>query len=514
MLVAIGAQRRWTLAVASTATLLGCVTIWQNRFHPPAETAQVDRSAPFLKAHLSNGDVVVLTQWGFAPDAQLTGTGIRYDAERNPIQRGKLDVSLTEVSLFETNEPHRVVRGDYVVLGLAAAVTAGVGIACAGSPKSCFGSCPTFYADIDGRPRLLAEGFSASVAPSLEATDVDALGELHANGEPIVLTMVNEALETHSVRSVRLLAVPQSTGGRVFRATNHYYQALLVHAATLCNSPQGDCLEALRAPDDVEYRSPASAEDLAAKEEVLLEFPRPAAGRLGVVLRARNTLLNTYVFYQALAYMGTRMADWWMALEHGGPSAQQRYAALGELLGDIQVDVLSAESRWRNVGAYLEVGPIAKDTQLVLLPEALASGPVHVRLRLTRGNWKVDWVALAELGDEVDPRVVPLVSVERDGAADERALELLRTGTSHLVTLPGDRYTLRFGEVPVGNELFLESRGYYTEWMREEWLKDEDADRVAELFLAPEAALRRMAPDYKQLEGRMEEVFWQSKVGR
>jgi hypothetical protein len=504
----------WRIVLAMNAALLGCVTIWQNRFHAPADAAQVDRSAPFLKAHLANGDVVVLTQWMFKTDEQVSGNGIHYDAERQPIRKGKLDVSLSEVSLFETNEPHSVVRGDYVVLGVAAAVTAGVGIACAASPKSCFGSCPTFYADIDGRPRLLAEGFSASVAPSLEATDVDALGDLHARGEPIVLTMVNEALETHSVRSIRLLAVRQPAGGRVFRAGEHYYQAPVVHEATRCVSPEGDCLGAIRAPDDVEYRSPASADDLAAKEEVLVEFPQSAGKRLGVVVQARNTLLNTFVFYQALAFMGTRTADWWMALEHGGPDAQKRYSALGELLGQIEVDVLAVGSRWRSIGAYAEVGPIAKDTQLVVLPEGLGPGPVQVRLRLTRGNWKVDWVALAELGDEVPARAVPLVLVEKDGVEDARALELLRSGASHLVTLPGDRYTLRFAEVPGGDELFLESRGYYTEWMREEWLKDEDPDRVAELFLAPDQALRRMAPAYKQLEQRMEEVFWRSKVGR
>jgi hypothetical protein len=506
---------RALLGVAvATATFGGCVTIWQNRFSAPANYAQIDRSAPFLKAHLAQGDVVVLTAWSFTPAQEVSGSGIRYDVDRHEVQRGQLNVTLSEVSLLETNEPHSVVRGDYVVLGVAAAATVGVGIACAISPKSCFGSCPTFYADVEGRPRLLAEGFSASVAPSLEATDVDALLELRPEGGPIVLTMVNEALETHAVRSIRLLAVPQPAGGRVFRAGERYFQAPRLHAPARCVSPAGDCLSAVRAPDDAEYRSPASAEDLAAKEELFLEFPVSSSGPRGIVVRARNTLLNTFVFYQALAFMGTNAADWWMVLERGGAEAQHRYAALGDLLGHIEVDVLVDASHWREVGAFVEVGPIAKDTQLLTLPEELPPGPVRVRLRLTRGNWKVDWVALAELGKELLPQVVPLVSVEKDELEDVRARELLVSGSGHLVTLPGDRYRLRFGDVAPGLELFLESRGYYTEWMREEWLQDEDASRVAELFLAPDQALRRMAPDYKRVEERMEEVFWQSKVGR
>ncbi|HXX32670.1 MAG TPA: hypothetical protein VEJ89_18345, partial [Myxococcaceae bacterium] len=280
------------------ATWLGCVTIWQNALHPPGDYATVDRSAPFLKAHLSNGDVLVLTRWTLSPEFQtVSGSGIRYDADRLPVQRGELSAALPEVSLVETNEPHSVIRGDYIVLGVAAAATAGFGIFCATNPKACFGSCPTFYAEIDGRPRLLAEGFSASVAPSLEATDVDALIELLPDGRPVVLTMVNEALETHWVRSVRLLAVPQPAGARVYRSGDAYFPAPATHPAISCRSPGGDCLPAVLGPDDLEYQSLASPEDLAAKEQLTLDFPDAGAGRRGIVVRARNTLLNTFVFY-------------------------------------------------------------------------------------------------------------------------------------------------------------------------------------------------------------------------
>ncbi len=44
-----------------------------------------------------------------------------------------------------------------------------------------------------------------------------------------------------------------------------------------------------------------------------------------------------------------------------------------------------------------------------------------------------------------------------------------------IVTLPGDAYQLayRLPEHPERYELFLESRGYYLEWMRREWMADE-----------------------------------------
>ena len=84
------------------------------------------------------------------------------------------------------------------------------------------------------------------------------------------------------------------------------------------------------------------------------------------------------------------------------------------------------------------------------------------------------------------------------------------------MTLPGDEYTLvydlpdNFGEL----ELFLDSRGYYIEWMREEWLRDEDPARAAMMFFEPEKALRVLAPEFKRREARMEKIFWSSRYAR
>ena len=101
--------------------------------------------------------------------------------------------------------------------------------------------------------------------------------------------------------------------------------------------------------------------------------------------------------------------------------------------------------------------------------------------------------------------------------ADREALARLRDPNAYLVTYPRDAYRLRF-ELPPSptgeHELFLESRGFYTEWIRESWLAEENPARVVELLLDPAAALRRLAPDYKRIEKEMERIFWQSRVGR
>jgi hypothetical protein len=132
---------------------------------------------------------------------------------------------------------------------------------------------------------------------------------------------------------------------------------------------------------------------------------------------------------------------------------------------------------------------------------------------MTAGNWKLDHVGLAELDAPIAPAFLDPVAVFQDGKADEPALAQLKDPRAHLVTYPRDAYTIRF-ELPLGDqELFLESRGYYYEWIRKSWLADESSWDLMRMLLDPEGAMRRLAPAYKRIEGDMERVFWQSRVG-
>ena len=84
------------------------------------------------------------------------------------------------------------------------------------------------------------------------------------------------------------------------------------------------------------------------------------------------------------------------------------------------------------------------------------------------------------------------------------------------MTVPGDTCRIVY-ELPgdaEGYELFLESRGYYWEWIREEWLREEDPAALVRLLLQPEAALRELAPRFKAVEPEMEDVFWGSRYAR
>lgn len=254
--------------------------------------------------------------------------------------------------------------------------------------------------------------------------------------------------------------------------------------------------------------------DLAARETLYLAFPRPTGNRHGLVVGARNSLLNTFLFYQLLAYMGKQVGEWFMKLERGPSKYTETVKSIGRTLGDIDIAVRTHRG-WRRAGAFSETGPIAKELQLVRLPSGLPPGDIKIRITMTRGNWKLDYVALAELDAPVTPRYLVPNRVDYLDRPAPAALKRLRDPRVHLMTYPKDRYGIHFtlpGD-PAGFELFLESRGFYYEWMRKEWLGEESAVRLVELLLHPRRAMRRLAPAYKKLEPHMESTFWKSRIG-
>lgn len=507
------------IAAAACLAPLACATttIPVRTLTDPDSAATIDGRAAFLKAHLKDGSVVVLHGWTLdSLGGVLTGTGQRYDLNRNVVGDSAVRISTDSVALYETNslKQHRSVAALAVMTGISTAVT----LACIADPKACFGSCPTFYVT-DGTGEVLqAEGFSASIAPTLEATDLDALYRARPRGRTLDVRMTNEALETHVVRHVNVIAVPRSPGGRVLATQDGAFRESRRSVAPIsCSAEEGDCLHALAAADGVERFSRADSTDLAARETLELVFPS-MDGPTGIAIAARQTLLTTYVLYQALAYMGTSAAATLARLE---TSADARHAAgaIGRLLGGVEVQVLDSNGTWRSAGAITETGPLAADMKVIPLPLPFSGRwgqPPRVRLIATRGLWRLDQVALVSLDSARPPVRLQPTRVRRDGRDDVDALRALRDPDRTLVTLPGDEYSLSF-ELPrdgLSYELFLESRGYYLEWMRDEWLRDANPLRAAMLVLDPASSLRLMAPEFKRNEARMEEIFWNSRYVR
>ena len=471
----------------------------------------VDRLAPYLKAHLRSGDAVVLSQWTIDTVAsQVQGTGVRYDINRTASESGTLSVATDSVVLYETNRVARgAIAGMTIVTGASIALTG----YCAANPKACFGSCPTFYVQHGDGWRLEAEGFSSSVAPSLEATDVDALPGARPRRGMVRLSLRNEAFETHNIRSARLLAVPHVAGERVYAGEHgEFWRSRTTAAPARCEGEGGSCLDAVGSPGGAERFTATDSTDLAAREFVELEFPAVRGQRIGLVIKARHALVSTFLFYQALSYMGRSAGTWLAALERGDPATKQQARDPAAALGGIEVQQRDSAGVWITVAESAEHGPIASDLRVLPLRSA-PRGPVQLRLRLARGAWRIDYLAVASLDEQVAPIRLDPVQVTRAGHDDPEARARLIDSARFLTTLPGDAYVLSYrvpsGDAPVA--LFLEARGYYLEWMREAWLAEENPLKAALMLTNPAQAMRDLAPAFKRVEPTMEAAFWRSR---
>lgn len=494
---------------------LACAHRLERSLVTPRNAATLDATSPYLKAHLRSGYVYVLADWhADSAGALIRGRGVLLDPNRVRVDSGDFRFPADSVALFETN----VVRasGANAAISVMAGITATVAAICALSPKTCFGSCPTFYAPDSAGESLQAEGFSASIAPALEATDLDMLYRARPRGRDFTLRVTNEAIETHVIRFADVIAVPRPENGRVFVTMDGVFRpATSITNPTGCVAPEGDCLAGVRSFDHVERTSLADSTDLAARETVDLEFGSVPAGRLGLVIASRQSLMTTYLIYQTLAYLGTQATTFLARLETGGPAARGFAGEIGRQLGKIDVLVPDSGGDWRPVGSVGEVGPIAVDTKVVQLPST-SGKPLRVRLRLTKGLWRLEYIAVATLGDPVQPLRIAPRTVRHAGRDAAAALRALRDRVRPLVTFPGDVYEIDYA-LPADyqhDELFLEARGYYLEWLRREWMPEENAAAAAQLVLAPRAALRALAPAYKRQEATAEHIFWNSRYAR
>jgi hypothetical protein len=511
----VNALARWSPLALGVVVLACGPTRLRRTVLPPSQAATLDQKSPYLKAHLRSGYVYVLDSWQVDSSGTLvTGRGSLLTPNRALESQGEFRLPVDSVALFETNLLQR--SGAVTALSVMTGITAAVTAVCIADPKTCFGSCPTFYVADSAGPFLQAEGFSASIAPALEAVDVDALYRARVTDRDFRLHLRNEALETHVIRYADLLAVPRPAGARVFLTPEGRFRpATELHHPAHCVDPRGDCLSAVAAFDGRERTSLADSIDLATRETIDLEFDPGLSGDVGLVITYRQSLMSTYLLYQTLAYLGAHAPSALAALATGGDGARERADGVGQRLGRIEVLVPDAAGEWVPVGRAGETGPLAPDTKVVPLPRADRL-PVRVRLRLTRGLWRIDYLALAQLGEALQPVRLPPARVLRAQADDSAAWRALVDTAKSLVTLPGDAYDLiyRLPAHPEQYELFLESRGYYLEWMRREWLAEENLALAAQVLFDPAGALRTLAPAFKRQEPEMERLFWNSRYVR
>ena len=464
------------------------------------------------KVHLKDGKLVVLKSFMVDENKQeLSGIGAVYLPSRELLgsKNSSVVIPFEDCVLVETNYYKNNNSGSPIFMVLATLGTTLPAIICLTDPKACFGSCPTFYLHQNDSLVLYAEGFSSSITKTMEEADLDNLTEIEVKAaEKVRLDMRNEAFETHYVRSADLIVVAKPSAGEVYKSINdRFYQvdnlAFPISSGTLTDK----ALEVFKANDNKEYISAASPTDLTEQEEHIFEFD---GSYNSIVVNHRQSLMSTFLMYQSMAYMGEQTGHYMAQYERLSATVEFAPPDIYDVLGGVEV-LINDGYGWVEIGTIEERGPIARDAHLIKIPERYGDVD-QVKLRMTKGLWKIDYVAMGNVTKELEPILVqPEVAYSR-GEKDAYALNQLLNDDERLVTNPGSVYTLEYSfPEPGPYQLFLRSEGFYVEWMREEWLEEEDQELVKLMINDPKAYLKILTPKYKEVEYKMEELFWSSK---
>ncbi len=478
-------------------------------------------SFPFFKIHFINGDVSVLEKWNVSENKDsIIGHGKLYDFNRNQIEEGSLAFSIDDIAIIETNQLETIKSKDKSRIARLSILTGTnliMNIFCISNPKACFGSCPTFY--VNGNKMLHsanAEGFSSSIAPSLEKKDIDAL-QYNTSSEQFFLTMKNEAFETHAVNQLSIDAVRKNKNKTIYHdPQGYYYQCDKLFKPRIAIADKKEIQGSLSRIDDLEYFSLTDSTDLSAKEDIILEYGNIPQTDLGLVLNYRQTLLTTFLLYSGISYMGNEFGNYFAQIETNN-QIKQKLGNPFKRLGTIRIYVWDEDlGKWKYVESIYETGPIAKNLTIVPLRNTFRkNGKLKIKMELTKGLWRLDYAALTSIESKVAPLSIQPNEITTVIGGNYTVDAVHNDDKDYLMSFPGNEYRFEFDLPALGEnedyELFLSSKGYYLEWIRQEWLKGKNVPKLKKMLMNDESTWRDLAREFKTVEKDMEAVFWNSK---
>lgn len=486
---------------------------------PAAGQTATNIKSPF-KAHLLDGNTVVFRYGGSIDHDWIRGAGSSY-ALFDSVGTFRESVPMDSVIGVEAFDARLLAGTSFIA---TAALTA-VGVAAVvGLGVALFGSCPTVYADTGAGLELEAEGFSYAIAPIMEHRDVDALRLRAGPDGTLRLELRNEALETHFINHVELLAVRHAAGDRVVPDQMGNPIALRDFAQIAgATDRAGRDVGPLLAARDGNLFSSATSVIAQAREGDLDDWidldvsGLPPGDSVAVLLRLRNSLLNTVLLYEGM--LGGRDAVDWLN------------TGLQHIAGTVDL------ARWysRTMGLHAstgeaevrlgDVGPIAfRDVALVLPRPVPGATRARIRLRFVADNWRIDEVRVAgtvarpvTVRLPVDSVLVPVPSAGEGPLHDAAAVTAVaHADEEYLETRPGQRLSLVFRSDPRAGHLAGESttyllawQGWYREWIRGAWLAEPTR---TEPFVPGDAAVLTALRRWTAQKETFEQAFHDSSI--
>lgn len=515
--------------------VLLCVSCYPDRTATRIDERQLDTltavQAP-AKVFLTDASVALFPLGFQLRNGVLEGKGVRFSSTAvvptTPVEKlPQRQLRIPKDSAIAMTYFEDVVTGGRgfasVFHGLTGAPLTVISIICLTDPKSCFGSCPTVYTRNGSNWEYQTELFSYSISRLLERADLDRLGQGGYSRSPFTLRVANEALETHYINQIRLIAARHPSGTMAFPTPDGAITVVrdLLEPSSAVNSEGRDVLEAVHRWDDHAYRSDSTMvrQVKSGKTsdwiDVRVRPPRRSSAAT-VLLRLKNTLLSTVLFYEVvLGSQGVRAIEWTKKM-NTGPLYAAQFRSVYSRFSGLKIKSWQ-DGAWNPVGDVHDVGPVGWKETAIRVPLE-GTGEQVLRIEFFPDNFMIDYIAFdfGEHDSSLRTReLVPTSVQDRTGAPRPDILRLLEEDDSqYLVTEAREAYHF-FYDVPPEQEdeltLFVRSRGYYTEWIRGNWIAAPVDEMRFDLFQI-DRTMHKLSELWLRERASMESLFFRNRV--
>lgn len=477
------------------------------------------------KCHVIDGSVIVYTN-GFKVDRNvIRGVGDRYfftgNEEVTEVLNFPLD-SIVAITIYDDYTDARIIANGSLYIW-SAAVT-GTTIYCISCPKCCFGSCPTIYTFSNGIPSLETELFSSSISKMLEDDDLDKLKEKIPDNGIYKIKITNEALETHYIDKFNLTVAEHPLGTMVYLNIDKGLTVIqnTGPALSAVNSDQDNIMKEINSEDTLSYRSGMKMVNELKNgpkyDWINITSPVPEnAGKAKVLVRYKNTLLSTILFYDVvLGSQGIRAVQWTDKMNND-PLYAADFKMIYDNFSGMEFEIFE-NGKWISAGKFPDAGPICwKDVAAEVSVSGLKE--LKFRLKFIPDNFMIDYIGIEyESIEENNLRtesIVPNEVINNSNDSASNTISLLETSDkNYLITNPGDSYDLIY-KIPKKNDVeqtvFISSRGFYNEWIRGSWIKNDTATRRFDLY-SINRNLRLLAQSWEESKSLIEGEFFNTRI--
>lgn len=177
----------------------------------------------------------------------------------------------------------------------------------------------------------------------------------------------------------------------------------------------------------------------------------------------------------------------------------------------LRIQVLR-NGQYRQVARLADFGPIAWRHIAVMVP-ADGADSVRIRLEFTADQWRIDHVSIAAETRRARGRTVPLARIRTttDETVQDALTQVADADGGYLTTQPSQRFFAEF-ETGVSTEprtFLLAAHGYYTEWVRGDWLKQATETQA---FDPGRVYVGDLLRDWRAAKDSLEAAFYSTRV--